>query len=55
LAWNAFLHLIAQLPFSLTKEIRRRLEKIEGILKNEETLKDIADEKNNRFFGKTFF
>ena len=55
LAWNAFLRLIAQLPFSLTEEIRRRLEKIEWILKNEETLKDIADEKNNSFFGKAFF
>ena len=29
---SAFKRLIAQLPFSLTKEIRRRLEKIEWIL-----------------------
>jgi hypothetical protein len=41
---NAFHRLIAQLPFSLTKEIRRRLEKIERILRKEESLRDIADE-----------
>ena len=41
---NAFKHLIAHLPFSLTKEIRRRLEKIEWILRAEENLKDVADE-----------
>ncbi|MDI6810592.1 MAG: hypothetical protein QMD80_02770 [archaeon] len=41
---NAFKRLIAQLPFSLTKEIRRRLEKIEWILRTEETLKEVADE-----------
>lgn len=41
---NTFKRLIAQLPFSLTKEIRRRLEKIAWILRTEENLKDVADE-----------
>ena len=41
---NVFKHLIAHLPFSLTKEIIRRLEKIEWILRTEETLKEVADE-----------
>lgn len=41
---NAFHRLIAQLPFSLTKEIKSRLGKIEWILRKEENLKDVADE-----------
>ncbi|RZN38414.1 MAG: hypothetical protein EFT35_04745 [Methanophagales archaeon ANME-1-THS] len=40
----AFNRLIAQLPFYLTKELRRRLEKIEWIVRADEKLRVVADE-----------
>jgi hypothetical protein len=40
----AFNRVIAQLPFYLTKELRRRLEKIEWIVRADEKLRVVADE-----------
>jgi hypothetical protein len=40
----AFNRVIAQLPFYLTKELRRRLEKIEWIIRADEKLRVVADE-----------
>jgi hypothetical protein len=40
----AFNRVIAQLPFYLTKELRRRLEKIEWIIRADEKLREVADE-----------
>jgi len=41
---QAFNRLIAQLPFSPTKELKRRLEKIVWIVRAEENLREVADE-----------
>jgi hypothetical protein len=41
---KTFHHLIAQLPFTQTGEIKRRLGKIEWMLRKEESLKDLAYE-----------
>ena len=41
---HTFNRLIAQLPFSPTKELKRRLEKIVWIVRAEENLREVADE-----------
>jgi len=41
---QAFNRLIAQLSFSPTKELKRRLEKIVWIVRAEENLREVADE-----------